>query len=239
MVESYTIKMHATHDGTQMRLAECRFDSRQTVPIIKNVLAYKFGSNEDLMTLELRDTKEECVRAMTDDKMTLHDFGCMENYTIHVYYTGPNTLGEFEDVSRVEKYTISEDDYNKRDDTFRKFKESMQKKNPNFMKPSGDSCYEDYMKEEAEAIAWGTRCQVNVGNRRGEVKFVGRVKGLGAGFWVGILLDDPEGDSDGKVLKKQIFECPGPKFGIFVRPSEAQFGDFPPVDDFDMDLDEI
>ena len=144
MVESYTIKMHATHDGTQMRLAECRFDSRQTVKVVKELLAFKFGSNEDLMTLELRDTKEQTVKPMADDNKTLHEYGCLDNYTIHVFYSGPNTLGEFEDVSRVEKYTISEEDYNKRDDTFRKFKEQMQKNNPNFMKPNGDSAYEDF-----------------------------------------------------------------------------------------------
>jgi dynactin complex subunit len=62
---------------------------------------------------------------------------------------------------------------------------------------------------------------------------------MGAGYWVGVLLDDPEGDSNGKVGGKVIFECPGPKFGIFVRPCDAKYGDFPPIDDFDMDEDEI
>lgn len=51
MVEAYTIRMHATHDGTLMRIAECRFDSRQTVKLVKEMLSYKFGSNEDQMTL--------------------------------------------------------------------------------------------------------------------------------------------------------------------------------------------
>lgn len=36
----------------------------------------------------------------------------------------------------MEKYQISEEEYSKRDGTFRKFKEDMQKKNPNFMKKS-------------------------------------------------------------------------------------------------------
>ncbi len=157
-----------------------------------------------------------------------------------MHYSGPNLLGEFEDVSRVEKYTISEEDYSKRDDTFRKFKESMQKSNPNFMKPDGaKNDYDDFQKEESEAIQVGLRCEVSIGSRRGEVKFVGRVKGLGAGYWVGIALDDPEGDSDGMVLGKKIYECPGPKFGIFVRPIDAKYGDFPPVDDFDELEDEI
>lgn len=51
MVENYTIKMHCTHDGTTMRLAECRFDSRQTIRAVKEILSYKFGSNEDQMAL--------------------------------------------------------------------------------------------------------------------------------------------------------------------------------------------
>lgn len=58
MVDAYTIKLNATHDGTTMRLAECRFDSRQTVKLVKEMLSYKFGSNEDQMTLQLRDMNE-------------------------------------------------------------------------------------------------------------------------------------------------------------------------------------
>jgi tubulin-specific chaperone B len=192
-----------------------------------------------MMRLELRDTQEQPLFFMEDDTKTLDDYKAVDNYTIHVHYTGPNTLGEFDDVSRVEKYTISEDDYNKRDDSFRKFKQTMQAQNPNFMKPNGDSAYEDFQKEEAEALTLGTRCEVTLGSRRGEVKFVGKIKGMGAGYWVGVLLDDPEGDSDGKVLGKVLFECPAPKFGIFVRPCDAKYGDYPPIDDFDELEDEI
>lgn len=239
MVDAYTIKMNATHDGTQMRLAECRFDSRQTVKLVKEVLSYKFGSNEEQMSLELRDEAEQLVRQMPDDNKSLHDYQCKDNYTIHVNYTGPNTVGQWDDVSKVEKYTISEEDYNKRDDTFRKFKQDMQKKNPNFMNSKGESAYEDFQKEEAEAAQVGQRCEVNIGARRGEVKFIGKVKGLGAGYWFGILLDEPTGDSDGKVAGKQIFETPGQKWGIFARPVEVKVGDYPPEDDFDAELDEI
>ncbi len=62
---------------------------------------------------------------------------------------------------------------------------------------------------------------------------------MGAGYWLGILLDEPVGDSDGKVAGKKIFETPGAKFGVFVRPMDTLVGDYPPVDDFDEDLDEI
>ena len=64
-------------------------------------------------------------------------------------------------------------------------------KNPHFMNASGDSAYHDFMKEDAEKFAVGQRCQLNAGDRRGEIKYVGKVKGLGAGFWVGVALDEP------------------------------------------------
>ena len=34
-------------------------------------------------------------------------------------------MSELDDVSKVEKYEISEESYNKRDDTFRRFKQDM------------------------------------------------------------------------------------------------------------------
>jgi len=47
-------------------------------------------------------------------------------------------------LSQVEKYQMSEEEYNKRDDTFRKFKAEMQKKDPNFMKSSGNKIPDDF-----------------------------------------------------------------------------------------------
>jgi tubulin-folding cofactor B len=53
-------------------------------------------------------------------------------------------LAQLEDVSQVEKYQISEEEYNKRDDTFRKFKAKMQQVDPNFMKKSGNKIPDDF-----------------------------------------------------------------------------------------------
>ena len=128
-------------------------------------------------------------------------------------------MGEFEDVSKVEKYKISDENYAKRGGNFRDFKKKMMAANPNFMNAGGESTYTDFMKEEAEAITVGERCQLNVGNRRGEVKYVGKCQGLGAGYWVGVQLDEPTGDSNGTVKGKQLFDCQD-KFGAFVRPNE-------------------
>jgi len=176
---------------------------------------------------------------MPDDSKSLHDYGAKDYNTIHVNYSGPNMVGQFDDVSQVEKYVMSDADYNKRDDTFRKFVAEKRKHNPNFMKANQESVYVDFQKEESEAISVGQRCETKIGQRRGEVKYVGKVVGLGAGYWVGVCLDEPTGDNDGKIAGKQIFECPGPKFGIFVRPCDLNVGDYPEIDPFDADEDEI
>ena len=68
--------------------------------------------------------------------------------------------------------------------------------------------------------------------------FVGLVPGLGRGYWVGLKLDEPIGEGDGVFKNKKYFEC-GPKFGRWLRPTDAKQGDYPEIDEFDMDDDMI
>lgn len=152
----------------------------------------------------------------------------------------PPSYGDLDDVSQVEKYQISEEEYAKRDDTFRKFKEDRQKVDPTFMKQSASKIPADFQKEEADALSAGIRCEIVIGQRRGEVKYVGKIPELAPGFWIGVQLDEPMGDSDGSVKGKKYFDTVGgTKFGIFIRPKDAKYGDFPPLDDFDPAEDEI
>ena len=203
-----------------MRLQEIRFDTGKTIRQIKEQLERKFGTSADGMKLQLLDATDQPVCAMDDDTQQLQNYQPQNNYTIHVVdESGTTVQNQFDDVSKVEKYEMSDKDYNKRDDTFRNFKKKMQAQNPNFMNAGGESAYADFMKEEAEKVSVGQRCELNVGNRRGEVKFVGKCQGLGAGWWVGVQLDEPTGDSNGTVKGKLIFEVPD-KFGAFVRPNE-------------------
>lgn len=92
------------------------------------MLERRFGSSADTMTLELRDSTEQHLCVMGNDAESLAHYGPQEGYTIHVVDSAPSSLlSQLEDVSQVEKYQISEEEYNKRDDTFRKFKADMTK----------------------------------------------------------------------------------------------------------------
>ncbi len=80
----------------------------------------------------------------------------------------------------------------------------------------------------ASSIGIGSRCKLGSG-ARGEVKFVGKIMDLGQGYFVGVKLDEPFGNSNGMVKGVKYFEA-GDKFGIFVRPNALEIGDFPELD---------
>jgi tubulin-folding cofactor B len=82
-----------------------------------------------------------------------------------------------------------------------------------------------------EVYALGSRCEGQPGGRRGEVKFVGPIKGS-SGTWIGVALDEPQGKNDGSKNGVTYFECRGEGYGCFLRPENVAVGDFPELDPF-------
>lgn len=75
----------------------------------------------------------------------------------------------------------------------------------------------DYLYELASTITVGSRCKIESG-ARGSVAYVGKVVDLGSGYYVGVLLDEPYGNSDGKVKGVKYFDAQN-KYATFVRPN--------------------
>ena len=89
----------------------------------------------------------------------------------------------------------------------------------------------DYLKEVADTIKVGDRCKLLSNSAaRGEVKFVGKIMDLGVGYYVGILLDEPYGNSNGTVKGITYFNASSDKYATFVRPDQIEVGDFPVLD---------
>lgn len=96
------------------------------------------------------------------------------------------------------------------------------------------SASEEYGISTVADIQVGLRCEVQPGNRRGVVAFVGEIPELGGGgHWVGIVFDEPVGKTDGSINGKKYFETPGSMYGGFARGKNVQVGDFPERDIMD------
>ncbi len=234
------IKINATHSHTKTVIAEIRFHKSQKLFEVKEVLYKKYGTLPEYMKLKLiRSNSEEQPLTDFDNERSLKELKMEEMDTIHITDLNPNSvlaLNNIDDLSTVKKYEISEEDYMKRENNARKFKQKLMS-DPNY-KTMVESNKGPTYEEEASKISIGDRCLLGDGFRRGEVIFVGIVKELGHGFWVGVKLDEPLGDSIGIVKGTSYFECED-KYGTFVRPTYVKVGDFPPEDLFDAEEDEI
>ena len=202
------------------------------------------------MVLQLKDERGSLIAVMDNDATKLGFYSPRDGYVIHVIDTDPTSVsanGWLEDTSKVAKYVMSDEDYNRRENTYRKFKEDKLKEDPTWTldkeiaarrgvpyvplekKKAEDG---DFQSEEASGIELDARCEVSSaeGGKRGVVKYVGRCEGLPLGWWVGVQYDEPVGKNDGTVKGRKYFDCPA-GYGGFVRPNLVKTGDYPPFDD--------
>ena len=237
-----SIKLDVTHSTLAIKMPELKFSRSQTIASVKMALEKRVGTSASSMELVLKDTTGSNIGPMDSDEATLGSYGPQDGYIIHVIDTNPFSITNqlSEEHGDIPKYKIEEEKYNARQDTFVKFKE----KNPVLFKakPKPEETAEA---EQVAAIKVGNRCQILKTKARGEVKYVGKVPEKGAGYWIGVALDEPLGDSDGKYfffakshycfrVKGKSYFTINMKYGVFAKPSEVQVGDFPPED-----IDEI
>ena len=192
------IRLHATHSHINQRLAEQRFFRSMKIYEVKDYLSKKFGTLPELMNLQLRKQDNQIFQ-MNDDSVALGSFMVEEYDTLHVIDLNPNSVlvqHNLDDMSSVQKYEISDEDYEKRNDSVRKFKKQLFT-DPNYIKFVKENQGETY-EEEAKSMEVGNRCLLGDGFRRGEIKYIGKVPELGIGYWIGVKLDEPSGDSNGK-----------------------------------------
>jgi tubulin-specific chaperone B len=67
---------------------------------------------------------------------------------------------------------------------------------------------------------------------------VGKVAEYAAGWWVGVMFDEPLGKGDGCAKGKRYYDCQA-GFGSFVRPDMVKVGDYPPLEDDLCSEDEL
>ncbi|KAI8889738.1 hypothetical protein K501DRAFT_237920 [Backusella circina FSU 941] len=171
--------------------------------------------------------------SLDDDSKMLGAYPVEDYMRIHVIDTNPHRVkNQYTDVSLVEKFELTEDEYSKRTDTVRAFKERNKLGRFSDEAAAKEEATEIAYKEALEDIKVGDRCEVasedNSMMKRGTVKFIGETK-FQVGPWIGIQYDEPLGKNDGSVQGERYFTCPN-KYGGFVRPTKVTVGDFPEED---------
>ncbi|XP_005399980.1 PREDICTED: tubulin-folding cofactor B [Chinchilla lanigera] len=221
--------------------SEKRYSRSLTIAEFKCKLELLVGSPASCMELELYGAEDKFYGKLEQEDALLGSYPIDDGCRIHVIDHSGARLGEYEDVSQVEKYELSQEAYDQRQDTVR-----------SFLKRSklGPYSEEERAQQEAEAaqrlmeektlastISVGSRCEVRVSGqtpRRGTIMYVG-LTDFKPGYWIGVRYDEPLGKNDGSVNGKRYFECQA-KYGAFVKPSVVTTGDFP---EQDYGLDEM
>lgn len=238
--QSKLLKINATHSHIKLTLQELRFQDTQTLNDVKEALSRKFGTLPEYMKLKLlKNNGDQRPLSEYDEDKTLKDLMIEDFDTIHVIDLNPNgelVQNNLDDIAAVKKYEISEDDYLKRPNNVREFRKKLMK-DPEYKKKIKESQGPSY-EEEAKLINVGDRCLLGDGTRRGEVMYVGKCKEMGFGFFVGVKLDEPMGDMNGSVGGNKYFECEN-NYGLMVRPNYVKTGNYPPIDEFNENEDEI
>merc|ERR1711998_297932 len=227
------VKINVSHSNLKAKFMEIRLDKHMTILEVTEKLRRHSGTGADSMVLQLYNNAQQLVCQLDDLDRKLGYYSPEDGYGIHIIDSNPHSAsagGWLENVNLVKKFEISEEAYNKRENTTRKWmqktkeadptwtiqKEMMRRKDPTWQPPNEVSDPE-FMAEEA-----------------------GKVEELKLGYWVGVALDEPVGINDGTAKGNRYFECLGPKYGTFARPDKVTVGDFPDLFDEEMaELDEI
>ncbi|KAM6395721.1 tubulin-folding cofactor B [Rhynochetos jubatus] len=205
------------HYGTGLTIAE-----------FKCKLELVVGSPASCMDLELYSAEEEPLGRLDCDEALLGSYPVADGCRVHVTDRSGARMGEYEDVSQVEKYVMSESDYDKRTESLRTFLRQQRQQRQDADATRRWEAEEEQQRRarEAAALPVGTRCRVRVQGQPAKpatVMYLGETH-FKPGCWVGVCYDEPVGKHDGSVGGCRYFQCP-PMRGAFVRPQCVSPGD--------------
>lgn len=89
------------------------------------------GTAPEHMHVQIYDSSVQLFAELTNDDFTLTDYNIQNGMIAYVIDNDPNnTIRSLQDDPSVEKYVMTDEDYAKRDNTYRKWKEENPDKAP-------------------------------------------------------------------------------------------------------------
>jgi tubulin-folding cofactor B len=197
------------------------------------------------LSLKPPGSEKVALEAHDEDNTPLSNFPIVRYAELHITDTRPpGSQLNLNDTAGVEKYTLPEEEYEKKTDSVLAWKKEQKlgRFDPNA--PSHEQAKITALQDEISqrSIQVGKRCRVGgQDTRRGTVMYVGDVAEIpnGIGSWVGVQLDEPVGKNDGSISGTRYWgQASELKYSVFVRPDRVEVGDFPKLDDME-DMEEI
>jgi len=236
------VSINVTHSNLRKQMIELRLDMHMTIAQVKERLHLHHGTPPQHQRLILKDFSGQTICSLDDDSKMFGYYSPESGMEIHIIDTDPFSLsrnGGLEDVSLVDRYVMTEEEYEKRTQegkTLRSWIREQKQKDPNWKPPRsyfgvnmGNNLAEEIPPAGPEAVQHmqiGNRCQVQPGARRGTIAFIGEVEGLDTGYWVGVQFDEPVGKGNGSYKGVAYFNTEQ-SYGGFLRPHNVTVGDFP------------
>lgn len=232
---------------SELTSSERRISPQWTVGYLKKRIEQITGILPEFQVLQYHphnSSNEYIVLETADDEsVTVADLNIHALSRIHVQDTNPDSaLSELANNKEHEGFKLSDEAYEKRSDSVLQWKKNQQlgRFDPEYEKKARQVEAENAVL--AQAISVGDRCRtINIGGeRRGQVKFVGKIPSLDEGkkVWVGIEFDEPVGKNNGIVDGIRYFNAK-PGHGSFVLPNRIEVGDYPEEDLFNSDDEEL
>lgn len=113
--------LHITHSNLRMQMVDIRLDLHLSIAEVRQKVYRHSGTKPDAMELLLMAPDGSVRARLDDDRRMLGFYGVQSGMRLHVVDRDPFSLskgGGLEDVSLVQKYEISDADYDKRASCF-------------------------------------------------------------------------------------------------------------------------
>ena len=135
-----TVVLDLTHSNLKQKHIEIRFDKHQTLDELRHKIYRQTGTPHDYQHLQVFAAGNNHAPVVeippaTPSTTKLGFYSLQHGMRVHCVDLNPNSIssgGALEDTSLIQKYKISEEDYNQRKNTLRRWEQDKKAEDPSF-----------------------------------------------------------------------------------------------------------
>ncbi len=128
------ITVDLTHNILPIYVPSVRFSLKDKIIDLKQILEKRFGTKASMMILNLLNENKELICQMDNDYQDLGHYQARSGNIIQCVDDDPQSIIRQLNDESIQKYVMSDQDYDKLDNTVRKYKKMLQKNNPELFK---------------------------------------------------------------------------------------------------------